>query len=106
MLSRTGSRSRPTTKPPAACDLKNSVPKTLVRKIDSTRRYEVAPQGLRALAAWVVLFLCDKVIKPLRAAGCHLPRGRKPKSPTVLTQHYDTLRIDMPGLFQTLAIAA
>ena len=88
----------------AAYDLKKFRAKDLVRKMDSTRRYEVAPQGFRALAALVVLR--DKVIKPLLAAGCHLKRGRKPKSQTVLDQHYDALRTDMLGLFTALRIAA
>ena len=88
----------------AAYDLKKFRAKDWVRKMDSARRYEVAPQGFRALAALVVLR--DKVIKPLLAAGCHLKRGRKPKSQTVLDQHYDALRTDMLGLFTALRIAA
>jgi hypothetical protein len=88
----------------AAYDLKKFRAKDLVRKLDSTRRYEIMPQGLRALAALVVLR--DHVIKPLLAASCQLQRGRKPKSPSLLDQHYDALRTDMRGLFHALRIAA
>jgi hypothetical protein len=88
----------------AAYDLKKFRAKNLARKIEGTRRYEILPQGLRALAALVVLR--DKVIKPLLAASCHLKRGRKPKSPSPLDQHYDTLRTGMLGLFKELQIAA
>jgi hypothetical protein len=88
----------------AAYDLKKFRAKNLVRKIERTRRYEIVPQGLRALAALVVLR--DKVIKPLLAADCHLRRGPKPKNQTVLDQHYHLLRTDMLGLFSALRIAA
>ena len=88
----------------AAYDLKKFRAKAMVRKIDSTRRYEVIPQGLQALAALVVLR--DKVIKPLLAAGCHPARGRKPKNPTPLDRHYAALRRQMLGLFDSLGIAA
>lgn len=108
LASQVGSRSGPNESKygprRAAYDLKKFRAKHLVRKIESTRRYEVAPQGLRAMAALIVLR--DKVIKPLLAAGCHLKRGRKPKNPSVLDQHYDTLRTDMLGLFNALRIAA
>jgi hypothetical protein len=76
----------------------------LVRKIDSTRRYEEMPHGLRALAALVILR--DKVIKPLLAANCKLQRRRKPDNPSLLDQHYDVLRADMLALFGTLRLAA
>jgi hypothetical protein len=72
-----------------------------VRKIPSTRRYEVVPRGLRAL-----LVLRDKVIKPLLAAACQLKRGPQPQGCTTLDRHYQTLRRDMRDLFQELRIAA
>lgn len=72
--------------------------KHLVRKIESTRRYGVVPQGLRAMSTLVVLR--DRVIKPLLAAACCLKRGSKPKHCTTLDCHYETLRKDMRGLFE------
>jgi hypothetical protein len=71
--------------------------KHFVRKIESTRRYEVVPQGLRAMSA--LLVLRDKVIKPLLTAACQLKRGPKAKSCTTLDWHYQTLRRVMePGV--------
>jgi hypothetical protein len=75
-----------------------------VRKIESTRRYGVVPQGLRAMSALVVLH--DKVIRPLRAAACQLKRGPKPNYCTTLDRHCQTLRKDMRDLFKELRIAA
>lgn len=73
-------------------------------KIEGTRRYEIVPQGLGAMAA--VAVLRNKVIKPLLAAGCHLQHGCKPESPSPLDQHYDTLRTGMLDLFNALRIEA
>jgi hypothetical protein len=100
----TGSRESEYSPRRAAYDLKKLRAKNLVHKIEPTRRYEIVPRGLRALAA--LLVLRDKVIKPLLAAGCHLRRGRKPKNPSLLDQHYDALRTDMLSLFTTLGIVA
>ena len=88
----------------AAYDLKKFRAKDFVRKIESTRRYEVVPQGLRAMSA--LLVLRDKVIKPLLAAACQFKRGHKPKCCTTLDWHYQTLRQDMRDLFIELRIAA
>ena len=87
----------------AAYDLKKFRAKDLVHKIQRTRRYQIVPQGLRALAALVVLR--DRVIKPLLAASCHLRRGPQLNPQTVLDRHYHILRTDMRGLFTTLGIA-
>jgi hypothetical protein len=84
--------------------LKKFRAKDLVRKIRSTRRYEVVPQGLRVMSA--LLVLRDKVIKPLLAAACQLTRGPQPRGCTTLDRHYHTLRRDMRDLFKELKIAA
>ena len=79
--------------------------KQLVRKVERTRRYEAAPDGVRVLTAVVVLR--DKVIKPLLAAACQpRRRGRPPSNLTAIDQHYHTLRGTMSQLFQELGIAA
>src|SRR6516164_1958148 len=57
----------------ATYDLKKLRAKQLVRKVERTRRYEAAPDGVRVLTAVVVLR--DKVIKPLLAAA-RRPRRR------------------------------
>ena len=88
----------------AAYDLKKFRAKDFVRKIESTRRYEVVPRGLRAMSTLVVLR--DKVIGPLLAAACQLKRGPKPKRCTTLDWHYQILRKDMRDLFKQLRIAA
>jgi hypothetical protein len=62
----------------AASDLKKFRAQDLVRKIPSTRRYEVVPRGLRAMSA--LLVLRDKVIKPLLAAACQLWRALRKRS--------------------------
>ena len=85
-------------------DLKKFRAKDFVRKIESTRRYEVVPKGLRAMSA--LLVLRHKVIKPLLAAACQLKRGPQPQSGTTLDRHYQTLRRDMRDLFKELRIAA
>jgi hypothetical protein len=72
----------------AAYDLKKFRAKDFVRKIESTRRYEVVPQGLRAMSA--LLVLRDKVIKPLLAAACQLKRGPNPLPPALAPELYDT----------------
>jgi hypothetical protein len=51
----------------AAYDLKKLRSKGMVRKIGTLRRYEPEPDGLRAMAALVVLR--EKVIRPLLAAA-------------------------------------
>ncbi len=88
----------------AAYDLKKFRAKQLVCRVQSTRRYEATPSGLRALAALFVLR--DKVMKPLLAAACYLKTGRKPNNSTVLDQHYESLQTGMQNLFAELGIAA
>jgi hypothetical protein len=88
----------------AAYDLKKFRAKELVRKIESTRRYEPTPEGLRTLVAlWV---LRDKVIKPLLAAASQPSTRPQFNSPGPLDQHYRALQRDMQGLFQELGLAA
>lgn len=76
-------------------DLKKFRAKHLVHKIESTRRYEVVPPGLRRMSALIVLR--DQVIKPLLAVTCQLKRGPKPKSCTTLDRHDQTLRTEYAG---------
>jgi len=88
----------------AAYDLKKLRGKDLIAKVDSSRRYRALPQGLRTMAA--LLVLREKVIRPLLAGVTCPKRGRKPKNWTLLDQHDETLRQDMCALFNDLRIAA
>jgi hypothetical protein len=87
----------------AAYDLAKMVGKSLVRRIERSRRYAVDPPGLRTLCAY--LLLREKVIKPL-LAGVVRPRGRPPKVLAPLDQHYIALREELQRTFQTIGLAA
>jgi len=88
----------------AAYDLKKLRGKKIVRRIGQTRRYESKPQGLRAMAALVVLR--NKAIQPLLAAAQDLRPSRGAQNPGALDRHYDTIRTAMRGVFQELGLAA
>jgi len=88
----------------AAYDLKNLRGKQFIRRIPHTQRYEPIPQGLKAMAALVLLR--ETVIKPWLAASRNPRRTRRPKNSTVLDQHYESLRIGLRDLFHDLGFAA
>ena len=88
----------------AAYDLKKLRGKKVVRRIGQTRRYEPIPNGLRAMAALVVLR--NKAIKPLLAAAQGLRPSRGAQNPSPIDTHYDTIRTAMCGVFQVLGLAA
>jgi hypothetical protein len=63
----------------------------LVARIASFRHYQPLSQGLKAIAA--LLVLTERVIQPF-LAGVAAPRlGRKPKNWSPIDQHYGTLRL-------------
>jgi hypothetical protein len=88
----------------AAYDLKKFRGKQLVRRIEATRRYMSDPNGLKTLAALIVLR--NHVIKPLLAAAEQTAPAQRPRNPTALDRHYAALRTEMHGLFHELGIAA
>jgi hypothetical protein len=88
----------------AAYDLKKLRGKQILSRIANTFRYEPIPQGIRAMAALVVLR--DKAIKPLLAAAQYPQRSRRPRNPTLLDTHYHTIRAGMQGIFHELGVAA
>ena len=88
----------------ASYDLKKFRGKHMVRRLPRQQRYEPLPQGLRALAA--LLVLRDKVIQPLLAAALQTRPSRGAQNPTRLDRHYETLRVGMQGLLHELGIAA
>jgi hypothetical protein len=88
----------------AAYDLKKLRGKALITKVGASRRYQVQPQAMRAIAA--LLILRQHVIGPI-LAGVRSPHlGRKPNAWTPADRHYEQLRIRMQPLFQDLGIAA
>lgn len=87
----------------AAYDLKKLRGKNMVRKIDSSRRYEPAPEGLQTMAALFVLR--EKVIKPVLAGAGKIRRGRKLKYQSQVDIHYANLQTEMHNLFQTIGLA-
>jgi hypothetical protein len=88
----------------AAYDLKKLRAKGLVDPIPGSRRYRVRPEGVRTIAALVVLR--EQVIKPILAGTAKPHQGRKPKSWTPIDEHYHTLRSEMQALFRDLGLAA
>lgn len=88
----------------AAYDIKKLRGKQMLEKYPRSRRYQALPEGLRAMAALVLLR--DKVIKPLLASQCHLKRGRKPRNQTPIDAHYDVVQRSMRDLLTELGIAA
>src|ERR1700683_4127063 len=88
----------------AAYDLKKLRGKGMVRKIGTSRRYEVEPAGLRAITALVVLR--EKVIRPLLAASQQPDSQTKPHHPTPVDHHYEHLRVGMRDLFSALGMVA
>lgn len=88
----------------AAYDLRKLRAKGFVVRVSQSHRYAVPPDGLRTIAALVVLR--EQVIKPL-LAGVRTPhQGRKPKAWTPLDDRYQTLRLDMQLLFADLGLAS
>jgi hypothetical protein len=88
----------------AAYDLKKLRGKHMVSRIGKSPRYEPVPDGLRTIAALVVLR--DKAIKPLLAAAQQARRSRRPRNPTPIDIHYHTIQTAMKGVFQELGLAA
>jgi hypothetical protein len=88
----------------ASYDLKKFRGKQMVHRLDGKQRYEPLPQGLKALAA--LLILRDKVIQPLLAGALQTRPTRGAQNSTRLDHHYETLRVGMRDLFQELGIAA
>ena len=88
----------------AAYDLKKLRGKQIVRRVGKTRRYEPVPDGLRALAA--VVILRNRVLKPLLAAAQQARPTRGARNPTALDKQYETIRAAMQGVFRELGVAA
>jgi hypothetical protein len=70
----------------------------------SGRRYKGTAEGLRTIAA--VLVLRDRVVQPLLAGADKLKTGKRQKNWSSIDEHYRILCIKMQHLFKDLGIAA
>jgi hypothetical protein len=87
----------------AAYDLKKLRGKNVIRRVRKSRRYEIVPEGLRAVTA--LLVLREKVIKPVLAGAGKPRRGRKPKNQSPIDAHYEAIQSQMRNLFQLIGVA-
>lgn len=88
----------------ASYDLKKFRGKQLVRLINHSRRYEATPDGLRSMAAFLVLR--EKVLMPLLASTGKRKRGPKPPNRCQINIHYENIQIEMQKIFKFMKIAA
>ena len=88
----------------AAYDLKKLRAKGFIEPVAGSRRYRASPDGVRTIAALVVLR--DRVITPILAGTAKPKVGRKPKGYTAVDAHYEALRKEMLALFADLGLAA
>jgi len=88
----------------ASYDLKKLRGKDLVRRIKHSRFYEPFPEGLRAMAGFIVLR--EKVLIPLLAGACNRKPGRKPSNRSQIDIHYENIQSEMQNIFETIGIAA
>ena len=100
---RTGCEDVDYTQRHAAYDLAKMRGKHLVERCDRSRRYEVRPQGMRTMCAY--LLLREKVIKPV-LAGVSRPESPNPDPIAPLDRHYVALRDELVRTFETIGIAA
>jgi len=87
----------------AAYDLKKFRGKNIIRKIENSRRYEPTPEGIKMMAA--LLVIREKIIKPVLAGAGKPKRGPKPKNLSPVNKHYKNLQSEMHSLFLTIGIA-
>ena len=87
----------------AAYDLKKLRGKNVIRRVGKSRRYEIVPEGLRAVTA--LLVLREKVIKPVLAGAGKPRQGRKPKNQSPIDAHYEAIQSQMRNLFQLIGVA-
>ena len=88
----------------ASYDLKKLRGKDLVRRIKHSRHYEASPEGLRAMAGFIVLR--EKVLTPLLAGIGNPKPGRKPIDRSRIDIHYENVQSEMQNIFEVIGIAA
>ncbi len=88
----------------ASYDLKKLRGKNLLTRVAKSQRYRIPAEAIRTIAALVILR--EKVLRPILAAVAKTTRPRKPNNPSLIDEHYETIRQDMVTLFEDLRIAA
>jgi hypothetical protein len=88
----------------AAYDLRKLRAKGLVQKIPRSRRYRAERDGLRTMAA--LLVLRDRVLQPLLSGSQRPELGLPPSHVVPLDQQYRVLEKEMTTLFELVGIAA
>jgi hypothetical protein len=88
----------------AVYDLAKFIAKGLVSHTPRSRCYQIRPNSIRALAAYLIIR--ERVLKPILAGvGCK-HQGRPLKNIDPLDQHYLNLRSELFETLETLGIAA
>jgi hypothetical protein len=88
----------------ASYDLKKFRGKQLVHLINHSRRYETTPDGLRSMAAFLVLR--QKVLMPLLASTGKRKTGPKPRNRCQIDIHYENIQTQMQKILELMKIAA
>jgi len=88
----------------ASYDLKKLRAKDLVRLIRNSRYYEATPEGLRAMAGFVVLR--EKVLIPLLGGAGNGKPGLKSTNRSQIDIHYENVQREMQKIFKIIGIAA
>jgi DNA-binding transcriptional ArsR family regulator len=88
----------------ASYDLKKLRGKELVNRRDYSRKYQPTSEGLRSMAAFIILR--DKVLLPLLSAAGKRKNGAKPKVRSEIDFHYENIQIEMQNVFKCLNITA
>ena len=76
----------------------------MIKHVGKTRRYQPMLNGLRVMAA--LLVLGNKVVRPILAAAQPLRPSRGTQNSTPIDRHYETMRLAMQKIFHELGIAA
>jgi hypothetical protein len=87
----------------AAYDLKKLRGKSLIRKVEGSRRYQALPEGLQTMTALVILR--EKVIKPLLSGAGKPGQDSAPKNQHPIDAQYETLQHQLLHLFDLIGIA-
>ncbi len=88
----------------AAYDLAKLRGKKVVHKIKDTRRYEIRPEGMRTLSAYVMLR--EKVLKPMMAGARGTRMGRPPKNIHPIDTHYLAMQRELLAAFKAMGLAS
>jgi hypothetical protein len=88
----------------ASYDLKKLRGKDLVRRSKHSRYYETSPEGLRAMAGFIVLR--EKIMVPLLAGAGNRKPGRKLSNRSEIDVHYENIQSEMQNVFEIIGIAA